>query len=168
MEGMDDLVLHSWVWVGEVVWAEANDITDEDHTGLSGEDPVASIVLESWAKVEAFQRTEVPGLADGRFVVDENMASGRAHGSGIEEVGPKEGFPCRWFGRVCGRAEQMEGEFRLWEEQVPSIRREGGCGARKDGQEVVLERADGPLRRIMSVDMGGNKLESAMVSLDGL
>ena len=93
MQGMDDLVLHSWVWVGEVVWAEADGIADEDHVGLSGEDLVALVVLEGRAKVEAFQRTEVPGAADGRFMVDEDAAASRAHGSGIEVVGPKEGFP---------------------------------------------------------------------------
>ena len=105
MQGMDDLVLHSRVWVGEIVWAEADGIVDEDRLGLSGEDLVASVVLEGWAKVEAFQRTEVPGVANDWFVVDEDTASGWAHGSGIEEVGPKEGFPCRWFGGVCGRSE---------------------------------------------------------------
>ena len=105
MEGMDDLVLHSWVWIGEVVWLEADGITDEDCMGFLGEEAVAAVMIEGRAKVEAFQCMEVPGSADGQFMVDEDAASGRAHGSGIEEVGPKEGFPCRWFGGVCGRAE---------------------------------------------------------------
>ena len=105
MQGMDDGVLCSWVQVGEVVWAEVDSIADEDHVGLSGEDLVASVMLEGWAKVEAFQRTEVPGAADGWFMVDEDVTAGRAHGSGIEEVGPKEGFPCRWFGGDCGWVE---------------------------------------------------------------
>ena len=101
MQGMDDLVLRSWVWVGEVVWAEADSITDEDHMGLSGEDLVALVVLEGQAKVEAFQCMKVPGLADGWFVVDEDTASGQVHGSGIKIVGPKEGIPRGWFGGVC-------------------------------------------------------------------
>ena len=102
MEGMDDLVLHSRVWIGEVVWAEVDGITNEDRTGLFGEDMVAAVMIEGWAKVEAFQHTEVSGSADGWFMVDEDAASSWSHGSGIKEVGPKEGFPCRWFGGVCG------------------------------------------------------------------
>ena len=100
MQGMDDLVLRSWVWVGEVVWAEADGITDEDCMGLSGEDSVALVMLEGQAKVEAFQHMEVPGAADGWFMVDADIAARRAHGSGIKVVGPKEGLPCGRFGGV--------------------------------------------------------------------
>ena len=110
----------------QAVIAESDSIGDANGIGVFVEDTVAPVVRQCWSEVKTVQCAEVPGAADGGFVVYENLAAGRAHGSGIEEVGPKLGFPCRWFGGGCGRAEQIEGEFRLWEEQVPSIRREGG------------------------------------------
>ena len=67
-----------------------------------------------------------------------------------------------------GLAVSVEGELHLWEEKIPPVCRERGCGASKDGKEMVLEGVDGPFCSILLVDMGGNKLEGAIVGLDGL
>lgn len=74
---------------------EFDSVSDDDGFCVFGEHLVASVVLESWSQVEAFQCTEVPRAADSGFVV-ENLASQGAHGCCVKVVWAKESMSCRW------------------------------------------------------------------------
>ena len=81
-------------------------------------------MLKSRANVKRVSATAVPRVLCGWFGMHNNLASWRAHWVGIKVEGTVSMFPggeC-WSGpRV---AEEVKGELRLWEQQVPSIFRE--------------------------------------------
>ncbi len=84
--------------------------------------------------------------------MDEDTAAGWAERGGIETKGAKQGFPSRAGGIAVG-AEQIEGKFRLGQEQVPTIPGEVGISASQQGQEVVFEGADGSFGLVPAVNV---------------
>ena len=70
--------------------------------------------------MKAFKCTEVPGVMDGAFVVDEDTASSWAHGRSIKVVRAKKGVPCRWHWCSCAGVEQVQGELGMLEQEVPA------------------------------------------------
>jgi hypothetical protein len=65
-----------------------------------------------------------------------------------------------------GLPKEIEGQFRLWEKQVPEIWGEHGVHPCQDKQEVTLKSADGALRPIPAVHVWGDELELGF-PLDG-
>ena len=87
--------------------AESDSIGDANGIGVFVEDTVAPVVRQCRSEVKTVQCAEVPGAADGGFVVYENLAAGRAHGCGIEVEGAKEGVSCGRGKFVAGRSEEV-------------------------------------------------------------
>ena len=87
--------------------AESDSIGDASGIGVFVEDTVAPVVRQCRSEVKTVQCAEVPGAADGGFVVYENLAACRAHGCGIEVEGAKEGVPCGRGKFVAGRSEEV-------------------------------------------------------------
>ena len=58
-----------------------------------------------------------------------------------------------------GRAEQVEGQERLWKYAVPQRQVEAWVGAVERGNKVILKRAYGTLCGVAAVDMGRAQLE---------
>ena len=97
--------------------------------------------------------------------MDEDTAAGGPKQCGIEIEGAKESLP-RGAGGIAVGAEQIEGKFRLGQEQVPTISREVGIRASQQGQEVVFEGLDGSFGSVPAMNVWGDKLHGAVISLD--
>ena len=54
----------------------------------------------------------------------------------------------------------------MWEEEIPPVCWERGCGPSQDSKEVVFEGAYSPFGSIAAVDIWGHKLESAPIRSD--
>jgi len=63
-------------------------------------------------------------------------------------------------------SKEIEGEFGLWEKEVPKVGWKCSIDARQDYQEVVLEGANGLLCPIAAMHVRGNKLEGG-IPLEG-
>ena len=59
-------------------------------------------------------------------------------------------------------SEEIEGEIRLLEEEVPEVFREGVVNAYEDGKEVVLEVLYGTFSGIVTLYVRGHNLLSYM------
>ena len=64
--------------------------------------------------------------------------------------------------------EKFEREFRLWQEKIPAIGQVVWGHTGKDGEEVVLEHADGLLCCIVAVDVWRDQLVAAFVCCDSM
>ena len=61
---------------------------------------------------------------------------------------------------------KIEGEFGLWEKEIPKVGWKCGIDSCQDCQEVVLECVNGTLRPILAMHVQGDELEFG-VSLEG-
>jgi hypothetical protein len=91
--------------------------------------------------------------------MDEDPTTDRTERRLVEVKGTLKVLPSADPWVESGLPKEIEGQFCLWEKQVPEIR--GKCSVHpcQDRQEVALERADGALRPIPVVHIWGNKLE---------
>ena len=71
---------------------ELDGISGDGRFGVFCQDLVAPVVLEGQTQVKAFKCMEVPGVVDGGFVVDEDMASSWAPGHSIKVIRAKKGM----------------------------------------------------------------------------
>ena len=67
-----------------------------------------------------------------------------------------------------GRTQQVESEFGVREEEIPSIAGIGSWRAGKYSQEMVLKCADGAFSCIAAVNMRWHELVAAAIVCDGL
>ena len=107
MERMQKFILQGDGVGRKAVVAEPDSISDADGIGVFVEDTVTPVVRQSRSEVKTVQCSEVPGAADGGFVVYENLAACRAHGCGIEIEGAKEGVPGGRGMISAGRSEKV-------------------------------------------------------------
>ena len=82
--------------------------------------------------------------------MDNNRAVDWIDGGGVKVKGAVEVFPFRHVRGKGGLAEEVQGEFRLWEKFVPDKVWEGIRDAGKNGKEVIFKSADGMFRNIAS------------------
>ena len=101
VEGMQKFILKGRCICREARMAEFDSIGDADGTYLFVEDSVAPVVMQGWSEVKTVYGAEVPGAADGGFVMYENFAAGGSHWCCIKIEGSKEGVPGGW-GHSCG------------------------------------------------------------------
>jgi hypothetical protein len=80
----------------------------------------------------------------------------------VEIKGPLKELPCTDSRVERGLSKEIEGEFCLWEQEIPKIRWICSIDAGQDCQEVVLEGANGPLCPIAVMHGRGNKLEGGL------
>ena len=100
--------------------------------------------------------------------MDENFATCRAHGCGIEVEVAKEGLPGRWCTFCGGGPEEVKCEFRLGQQQIPAVAGERRWETVQNGEDVVLEGANGTFCCITAMDTRWHKLECAVIVCDGL
>ena len=110
---MDDPVVWSDLWLGEVVVEDFVGVGDED--GLAGgiNDLKAAVVLEGGANGEASTAAVVPCLAGTRLGVDDDWAAERGDARGIEVEEAIEVLPGRYGGGNVGLAEEVEHQLGL-------------------------------------------------------
>jgi hypothetical protein len=83
--------------------------------------------------------------------------------SGVLLKGPLKELPCTDLRVECGLPEEIEGEFSLWEQEVPKVRWNGRINASQDCQEVVLECGNGVLHSIAAMHVWRDKLEGGIL-----
>ncbi len=91
--------------------------------------------------------------------MDEDPTTDRTERHLVEVKGTLEILPSTDSWVESGLPKEIEGQFHLWEKQVPEIwgtRRVYLC---QDRQKVALENADGVLCPIPAVHVWGDKLE---------
>ena len=93
--------------------AEPDSIGDADGIGVLVEDSVTPVVMQGRSEVKTVHGAEVPGAADGGFVMYENFAARGSHWRGIKIESAKEGVPGRWCHSCGGRPEEVQCEFGL-------------------------------------------------------
>ena len=114
--------------------------------------PVATIVNQGGADIESFMASILPRSADRCFGVDEDTASSRSHWRGIKVVGAKKVMP-RGHGWLWAWLKEVEGEFSLGQQEVPTILWEGWGCAGQDDQEMIFERAYGTFGAVAAMHM---------------
>ncbi len=118
------------------------------------------------SNVEPLLCSKVPQPPCDRFGMDEDPTTYRSEGLLVEVKGTLEILP-RSDPRVeSGLPKEIEGQYCLWEKQVPEIRGKHRVYPCQDRQEVALEGADGTLCPIPAVHVRGDKLELGFL-LDG-
>ncbi len=80
------------------------------------------------------------------------MAPSRTHRHGVEVVGAKKVMPSG-HGGLWARSKEVEGEFSLGQQEVPTIAWESWGGAGQDGQEMIFERAYGAFGTVAAMHM---------------
>ena len=91
--------------------------------------------------------------------MDENTTTYRSEGRLVEVKGTLEILPSAYPQVKSGLPKKIEGQFRLWEKQVPEIRGKRRVYPCQDRQEVALESVDDALCPIPAVHVQGDKLE---------
>jgi hypothetical protein len=119
------------------------------------EDPVATIVNQGWADIESLVASVLPRSAYRGFCVYEDTAPSRSHWCGVEVVGAEKVMPSR-HGGLWAQSKEVEGEFSLGQQEVPTIAWESRGGAGQDGQEMILERAYGAFGTVAAMHMRGH------------
>jgi hypothetical protein len=59
--------------------------------------------------------------------------------------------------------QEIQSDFRLWQESVPQVHREGGVNGGDPGHKVFLESSDGAFRSIASMTMRRHQLISDII-----
>ena len=123
---MDDPVVWSDLWLGEVVVEDFVGVGDED--GLAGgiNDLKAAVVLEGGANGEASAAAVVPCLAGTRLGVDDDRAAERGDGRGVEVERTVEVRLGGDGGGDVGLSEEVERQLGLGEGLVPQELEERG------------------------------------------
>ena len=119
VEGMDNSVLWSDFWLGEVVVEDFDGVGDEDCLGGGINDLEAAVVFEDGADGEASAAAVVPYFVGTRLGVDDDRAAERGDGRGVEFERTVEFLPGGDDGGDVGLPEEVERQLGLGEELVP-------------------------------------------------
>ena len=119
VEGVDDSVLWSDLWLGELVMEDFDGVEDEGGLGGGVDNLEAVVVLEGGADGETSAAAVVPCLAGTRLGVDDIRAAERGDGYGVEVEGAVEVLTRGYDGGNVGLAEEVERQLGLGEELVP-------------------------------------------------
>ena len=119
----------------------------------------APIRVQGGSNVESLLCSKVPRPPCDRFGVDENPTTDRPERRLVEVERTLEVLPSADSWVESGLAKKIEGQFCLWEKQVPEIRGKRRVYPCQDRQEVALESADGALHTISAMHIRGDKLE---------
>ncbi len=98
--------------------------------------------------------------------MDENPTTNWTQWCLVEIKGPLKELPCTDPRVDRGLMQQIEGEFGLWEKEVPKVGWKYSIDAGQDCQEVVLEGANSALCLIAAMHVRGDKLEGG-IPLEG-
>ena len=102
-----------------------------------------------------------PRLArEGRVEGDNKLAGGVDGMEGKVVGGTMETMVCGERGVEGPGSEVVKGELGLWEQVVPSVRREGDMGSREDGDTVVFGGTNRSFRRDRAMVVGRDVLKS--------
>ena len=119
VEGVDNSVLLSDLWLGEIIVEDFDGIGDEGRLSGGINDLKAEIVLEGGADGKASAAAVVPCFAGDRLGVDDDRAAEWGDGRGVEVEWPVEVFPGGDSGGDIGLLEEVEHQLGLGKELVP-------------------------------------------------
>ena len=126
VEGVEDYVLWSDLYLGEVVVENFDGVEDEGCLGGGIDNLEAAVVLEGGANGETSAAAVVLCLAGTRLGVDDDRAAERGDGRGVEVERAVNVFPGVDGGGDVGLAEEVECQLGLSQEFVPQ--EFGECG----------------------------------------
>jgi hypothetical protein len=101
--------------------AEFDCVRDDLAFGVCINKLEAAVGVHGWTNVETILSTKVPGSAGCWLGMDEDPASHRTKGCFVETKRPLKELPCTDLRIDCGLTKQIEGEFGLWEKEVPKV-----------------------------------------------
>jgi hypothetical protein len=119
----------------------------------------ALIRVQGRSNVEPLLCPKVPRPPRDRFGMDEDPATSRTERRLVEVKRTLKIPPSANPWVESGLPKEIEGQFRLWEQQVPDIRGKRRVYPCQDRQEVALECANSALCSIPAVHVRGDKLE---------
>jgi hypothetical protein len=142
--------------------AEFNCIGDEFALGVYIDKLEAEVGVHGWTNAEAILGTKIPRASGCWFGMDEDPTTNWPEWRFVEIKRPLKELPCTDPRVERGLLKEIEGEFGLWEKEIPKIGWKCSINAGQDCQEVVLEGANGPLCPIAAMHVRGNKLEGGL------
>jgi hypothetical protein len=101
--------------------AEFYCVRDNLALGVSIDKLEAAVGVHGWTNVESILSAKVPRPTGCWFGMDEDPTSHWTQWCLVEIERPLKEFPCTDLRVDCGLTKQIEGEFGLWEKEVPKV-----------------------------------------------
>ena len=134
----------------------------QNHAGVSFEESITPVVGECRADVESVIAPEVPGGLCRWFGMDDDTAPVESKRGGIEIEGACQVFLGGDHWLSSRLLEEVDCEFCVREEEIPSVGRKGRANAREDGNEMGLECSDHAFGGTAVVHVGWDQLVGAV------
>ena len=128
--------------------------------GILHDEQEGVVVTDSRVDVETFLDTEGPGDLCDSFFVDNETASEWDDDSGVIIKGSVEALPSLDVSVESDLSEEIKGVIQLIYKEIPEVFWEVVVDAHKDGNEVVLEFADGVFGGVAEMYVRGYELVS--------
>ena len=107
VEGVDDSVLSSDLWLGEVFMEFLDSVRDDDGFCCCIDNLEAVVVIERGGDGETFAAAEVPRSTGAWFGMDDDWAAERSYGGNVEVEGTIEVLPGGYVRGNAGLAEEV-------------------------------------------------------------
>jgi hypothetical protein len=139
--------------------AEFDCVRDDLALGVSIDKFEAAVGVHGWTNVETILSMKVPRPTGCWLGMDEDPTSHRSKRCLVEIKRPLKELQCADPRVDCGLTKQIEGEFGLWEKEIPKLGEKCSINASLDCQEMVLESVNGTFCLIAAMHVRGSELE---------